>query len=88
MNKRILSKILATILVLIFTFSNVILLGVYAAGEELENQQTSINNTKIEFDAYFKREEKKTHSVIADINAQDAKLYLSVKVAQRGAPSP
>lgn len=82
MNKRILGKIIATILVLIFTFSNVILLGVYAAGEELENQQTIVNHTKIEFDAYFRVEDKKVHSMLADINTQDAKLYLSMKVPE------
>lgn len=82
MNKRILGKIIATILVLIFTFSNVILLGVYAAGEELENQQTVVNHTKIEFDAYFRVEDKKVHSILADINTQDAKLYLSMKVPE------
>ena len=82
MNKRILSKILATILVLMLTFSNVIMLAVYAAGETLENQQTSINKTKIEFDAYFKTEDKKVHSMISDINVEDVKLYINIKVTE------
>ena len=80
MNKKILIKILATILVLLLTFSNVIMLAVYAVGEEIENQQTAVGKTKIEFDAYFKTNDKNVHSMISDINADNLKLYLSIKI--------
>jgi len=83
MNKKILSKVIATILVLVLTFSNAMLLGVYAISGELENQQTSIRNTNIEFDSYFKDEENnKVHTLISDINAEDIKMYITIKISE------
>lgn len=84
MNKGILTKILATMLVLTLTLANIILLGteVYALNTNLETQGTSTNNENVQFDAYFKNEEgNKTHTFNTDINSQTT-LYLYVSVLE------
>lgn len=89
MNQKTISKILATMLVITLTFANIILLGVYATqtyatSDNLERQGTATNNENVEFDAYFVNSQKSTvHSIKQDINAQDTKMYISVKV-QKG----
>lgn len=86
MNQKLLSKVLATMLVMTLTLANFILLGMYttnsyATSDELEKQGTVTNNENVEFDAYFKDEKGKiTHSLGQDIHGQDMKLYLQVKV--------
>lgn len=86
MNQKTISKILATILVITLTFANIILLGVYASktyatSDNLERQGTATNNENVEFDAYFVNSQKASvHSIKQDINAQDTKMYVSVKV--------
>ena len=81
MNKRIFIKLLATILVLMLTFSNAVMIVAYAVGEGLENQQTNIARTQVEFDAYFKNERGAIHSIVSDINA-DNNLYLRIKLEE------
>lgn len=86
MNQKTISKILATMLVITLTFANIILLGVYASesyatSDNLEKQGTATNNENVEFDAYFVNSEKvSAHSLKQDINAQDTRMYVSVKV--------
>lgn len=86
MNRKILTKVLATLLVFSLTCANFILLGVYAGksyatSDELESQSTLTNNVNVEFDAYFKDEKgNKVHHTKQSIDNQDMKLYLSIGV--------
>lgn len=86
MNKKIISKILATMLVITLTFANFVLLGVYASKsyaltDNLEKQGITTNDENVEFDAYFVDENRgNVHKTKQDINTQDMKLYLSVNV--------
>lgn len=85
MNQKLLSKVIATSLAVMLTFTNFIMLGIYAGktyaiSDELENQTTVSNNENVKFDAYFVNDEKtKTHKVKQDID-ETAKLYLSINV--------
>lgn len=85
MNQKLLSKVLATILAVILTFANFIMLGVYAINsyaseDSLENQNIVSNNPNIKFDAYFANEKGgKTHTLKEDIDA-NSKLFLEVQV--------
>lgn len=86
MNQKLLSKVLATMLVMTLTLANVILLGVnatksYATSDNLEKQETVTNNQNVEFDAYFKDDKgNKVHSLNQNIQELNTKLYLQVKV--------
>ncbi len=86
MNKKIISKLLATMLVITLTFANVLLLGDYASkafatDANFENQPIVTNNANVEFDAYYIDESgNKMHSVKEDINSEDLILYLYAKV--------
>lgn len=86
MNKKIISKILATMLVITLTFANFVLLGVYASKsyaltDNLEKQGITTNDENVEFDAYFVDQNRASvHKIKQDINTQDMKLYLSVNV--------
>ena len=84
MNKNILSKAIATLLVLTMTFANIALLATksYALNTNLETQGTSTNNENVQFDAYFKNEKgEKTHTQTTDINNQTM-LYMYVSVTE------
>lgn len=86
MNQKILSKVLATALAVILTFTNFIMLGIYAGktyatSDNLENQKTVSNNENVEFDAYFLSENgNKTHTLKQDIDNTDTKIHLSINV--------
>ncbi len=87
MNQKILSKVLATMLVVTLTFANFVLLGVYAsnisygADDTLEKQNIKTNNENVEFDAYFKDENgNKLHSLKHDFDSENQKIYVSVQV--------
>ena len=88
MNQKLLGKVLATSLAVILTFTNFIMLGIYAnksyaISDELEKQGTVSNNENVKFDAYFTTSEsKKVHTLKQDID-EKGKLYLSVNV-QKG----
>lgn len=87
MDRKIMSKVLATMLAFILTFANVILLGIYtqeayAASAELETQDTAVSKANIEFDAYFLEEGEKKHSRNVDLVNNKDMLYLSIKVAE------
>lgn len=85
MNQKLLSKVLATMLAVILTFANFIMLGVYATksyatNDTLENQTIVSNNENVEFDAYFVNGiGNKTHTLKQDIDMVQ-KLYLLVNV--------
>lgn len=83
MNQKLLTKVLATTLAVILTFTNFVMLGVYASKtyatvDALENQKTASNNENVEFDAYF-MEKEKAHTVKKNIK-EEVKLYLSINV--------
>ena len=64
MNRKIITKILASFLAFMIVFANVSLLGssasiAYATERtNLEEQTTNIKKTKVEFDAYFQKERR------------------------------
>ena len=85
MNKKIITKAVAMLLVFVIAFANVATLGsyavIYASSEtSLEEQSTQISKTKIEFDAYFIEGGNKVHSRTIGVDEEDAKIYLSLKV--------
>jgi len=86
MNTKTVTKILAAFLAFTLSFANVALLGIYtnetyAASSKLEEQETSISKTEIEFDAYFKENEQNVHSKIISQD-EEAKLCLSLKLGE------
>lgn len=86
MNQKLLTKVLASLLVMTLTFANFVMLGVYASNsyatsDDLEKQTTVTNNENVTFDAYFKDEEgNATHTIRENMSKQDLKLYVSVQV--------
>ncbi len=87
MDRKIISKVLATMLAFTLTFANVILLGIYtqeayAASTELETQDTAVNKANIEFDAYFLEEGEKKHTKNVDLGNNKDMLYLNLKVSE------
>lgn len=87
MNQKLLSKVLATMMAVILTFSNFVMLGVYATNSyatdnSLENQKTVSNNENVKFDAYFVDETgNKTHTAKGDMD-DNLKLNLEVQVEE------
>lgn len=86
MNKKLVTKILATFLAFTLSFANVALLGIYtsetyAATAKLEEQETNINKTEIEFDAYFKDDGQNVHSKIIKPD-EEAKLVIDLKLKE------
>ena len=84
MNKRILTKILATMLVLTMTLANIALLGTksFALNTSLESQDTKTNSASVNFDVYFKDDGgNKVHTITTDINSQTL-IYLNVNVTE------
>lgn len=89
MKKSLMSKILATMLVITLTSANFLLLGMYASNtyaisETLPAQSQKTSNENVEFDVYFKNSKgENTHTITKDINEQDTKMYIWLKV-QKG----
>ena len=89
MSKRIIVKLLASMLIVSLTFANLMVLGegifmgVKAAYEELEKQSTKANKF-VDFDSYFTNDGTNTHSAVSSISAKDMKLYISVDVKDKG----
>ena len=82
-NKKILTKTLAGMLAFILLFANVLTfaLGVketYALSQDLENQDTEINDA-VSFDAYFKKKGEVLHSKEINVASID-KLYVEINV--------
>ena len=88
MNNKILTKMLAVMLVFTLTCANFILIAmnvnqIYAASLEYENQETAINKTNIIFDSYFKKEDgEKTHTLVSEMENEELKLYLDISVTK------
>ena len=86
MNKKLITKLIATMLTITLTFANVLLLGnyvakAYATDDNLENQEVVTNNPNVEFDAYYMDVENKTaHRVTANIHAKELKMVLYTRV--------
>ena len=84
MEKKFMTKAVAALLAFIMTFTNVILLGIYTnesiAAGNIETQEKSVTNAKIEFDAYFEEEGEYKHTKIVDMDQNSDKLFLSIKV--------
>ncbi len=86
MKTKNITKILAALLAFMLSFANVALLGNYtsstlAASANLEKQDTAVDKSKIEFDAYFEKEGENTHSVTLDVSGEE-KLHLRLKVEE------
>lgn len=84
MNQKVITKILAIIILTTIVFANISIIGeyVYATNENLESQSTITNNSSVNFDAYFKDENgNKIHTIKASMN-EDLNLYLYGKVAE------
>lgn len=86
MNKKLITKLIATMLTITLTFANVLLLGsyvakAYATDNNLENQGVATNDSNVEFDAYYiDASEKTAHSAVANINAKELKIGLYARV--------
>ena len=83
---KIFEKVIAIMLVIILTGVNMAVIGEYTIAYalsdiELNNQKATTNNKNIEFNSYFEGE---THIKIFDIDSEDAKIYLNVKVNNSG----
>lgn len=81
MNKKQ-TKIIASILVFIMMWTYLSIIGEVLA-VSLETQSTKTNHTNVEFDSYFKKEDKKTHSTTQTIGEENY-LYASVNVKEAG----
>lgn len=78
MKKNNVVKIVATIIILSMTLTNIILLKVYVS----EERKTLISNTKVYFDAYFKSNETQIYEKKADTDNENINLYISIKVEE------
>lgn len=87
MNAITVKKVIAMTLAFIISFANVLLLGSYvnpanAVTANLEEQVTTVNKAKIEFDAYFQNDkQEKTHSKNIKVE-EEQYLYLSIKLQE------
>ncbi|MCI8620914.1 MAG: hypothetical protein HFJ50_03875 [Clostridia bacterium] len=87
MNRKVITKVLATFLAFTLSFANVALLGsymseVYAGTIKLEEQETMVQKTDLEFDAYMKEEGKDVHSKTIDVAEESEILYLKIKAGE------
>ncbi len=88
---KILSKIIATCLVIMMLLTNVLIIGVYFAGKviaiedgSLEMQDSTTNHQNVEFDAYFKEGETEKHTSVFEVGDSNAILYLKLNVKKEG----
>ena len=87
MQEKLLSKVVAVILILILTLADILFLGlkvVSYATNELSNQ-TITNNENVTFDVYFKGENEEI-SAEEDVNidSTDMKLFMQIAVKKEG----
>ena len=82
MKNKVLNKVIASLIIMVLTVSYWGLLAetAYAALEELETQKAQTNNKNVEFDAYFKTNEK-THSQTL-LQSVEGKLYVNLSVKE------
>lgn len=87
MSNKILKKILAIMLILLFTVSDVMFLGIKVisyASAELANS-TPTNDKNVTFDVYFKQENGNTSTASSQgINSDNMKLYMQISVGNEG----
>ena len=83
MNQKIITKILAIMILITIFSANISFLGeVFATNVNLENQSTLTNNASVNFDAYFKDENgNKVHTIKANMENKLI-LYLYGKVTE------
>ena len=83
MNQKIITKILAIMILITISSANISFLGeVFATNTNLENQSTLTNNASVNFDAYFKDENgNKVHTIKANMEDK-LMLYLYGKVTE------
>lgn len=79
-------KVIAMLLTTTILYANSATVVSYAAdnflsAKALENQGTSTTNENVEFDVYF---DGGKHTVSADVNAEDTKLNIALKVKKAG----
>lgn len=82
----LLKKLLALFLVIVLVGTNLTILGEYTialalSDDELNEQTSSTNHKNVEFDSYFYGN---SHNQAFEINSEDAKIYLNVKVNNAG----
>ena len=83
---KLFEKIIALIMVIILMSANLLIIGEFTIAQALNdeelNEQTSKTNQKnVEFNSYFYGE---MHNQTFDIGAENAKIYLKVKVNNAG----
>lgn len=83
---KLLKRIIALILVLILVSANMMILGEYTiayalSDEELNEQTATTNHKNVEFNSYFNGE---SHNQTFDINSDDSKIYLKIKINSAG----
>ena len=84
--EKLFQKSIALILAIILISANLILLGEYTyayalSNEELSEQDSKTNHKNVEFNSYFYGN---SHSQTFDINGEDSKIYLNIKVNNAG----
>ena len=81
MKGKLLDKVIAIFLVFIMTFSywGMLASKVYAEYIDLETQETKTNNKNVQFDVYFKQEDKKMHEINSNTKNGD-KAYINLNV--------
>ena len=81
MSRRTVTRVTSAILafMIMFTYASILGNTVYAI-TNIEDQDTKVNKAEIAFDAYFEEGENKVHTKTIDVEDEDAKLYLDLKV--------
>ena len=85
--KSLTQKVLAMALVFTLTFSNfAFVTKTYAASifEAVFSNKGTTGSKDVEFEAYFKSGEEASDFVIADVNAEELKLYFDLRVLDKG----
>lgn len=79
--KKITKKLLASVLTFIIFFAELSTLGMYGIAYATEARDTATSNQNVEFDVYFANEKRE---IVSDVNTEDAKMYLNIKVKEAG----
>lgn len=77
------NKLISALIVVMLILSSygTFLSEIYAATVDYNNQKTEAGDKKVEFDAYFKNEDKKIRKVVADTNGEN-EIYLSLEIEE------
>lgn len=88
--KRILTKFMASTLIVTLSCTNFLVCGNYFVSYAAENntnldkQTDATLHKNVKFDAYFENGESKTHYKTADLNNEDVELILSTHIQKEG----